>query len=178
MVQLPSGQLSSISNEFLVWEGRPSFRTLIPYGVLIVLLVIGVVPSALIGTLEVFVVALLVASIAAALALRLTAALGISLLDLIGVRYQLTNERVITSEDYVHRKIEEVDLVYFRATSVSQNALFRVLGVGNVYLYRENGAQPHVQFKAIRDPVTVKEMARHAIVDRRAQLGVSYRDAI
>lgn len=186
-IRFPRIRVMPLTSEHLIWEGRPSRKVLLPLVGLA-----SIVFLAIVG----FAVAIVAANSKVAIITAIILGLGFLgtrpfLLDpvlsgpthILTVRYQVTNQRVIVTRGLWNREVVEVDLAYFRATSVSQNWWHRKLGIGQVHLHRELHAESPSALSplillAVSDPLAIKELARSAIVNRRSELGIRYVDIL
>lgn len=175
-VRLPRAPTSPTTNEHILWEGSPSLRVFIPQSCLLGVTLVCIISSLHSWNLK-GLLAGIVLLLVTLILIKLTAAsIGVSVGQMFTVRYQITNQRVIITQGLWQREVSEIDLVYFRSTSVSQSGWTHLLGVGHVSLHREIDSKSGVRLLAIKQPLRVKELSRIAIIDRRAELGIGYLD--
>ena len=158
------------TGERLLWEGEPSRRVMIPIVVAASLSAVFLVVALAKSNLTALFLCLALLAITLLLPRLLLSAAGLSMAELFSVKYQLTNQRLIMTRGLWARRTTETDLIYFRATAMSQNGWLRLLGVGTVDFIREVGNP--VQLVAVKKPLEAKELARTAIFDRRKSAGV------
>ena len=173
---IPKLQVPLSSNEHLLWEGRPARIILVVTALLLGLPTLIILFALLIMNIKILVIASALLIIGFVIARPLFYKTGLTISELLTMRYQLTDQRLITSKGLLSRQVSELDLVYFRATSVNQNHIFRIFGVGNIHLSRDQYGGSTIEIIAISEPVQIKELARNAILNRRAALGMHYMD--
>ncbi len=94
----------------------------------------------------------------------------------IGIRYELTSQRLRIIRGLFGRDFEEVELVRVRDTSVSQHLGERALDVGDVTIVSNDPQQPTIVLSNIKDPVNVREIVRKATLTEKERRNLAYRE--
>src|SRR5215208_6879105 len=154
-------------NEQVIYEGRPSWRSILGF----------------------YIVGLIVVAIAAAIAFLasgggLAAAVGggvfvllliVGWLKRISTRYSITDRRLRIQRGIVSRNVEETRVDRVQNVTVSQGVLERILQVGTVdFDTASNRADDTFQFRGIADPGKITRLvdqAHEANEERHRQQG-------
>ena len=94
----------------------------------------------------------------------------------IGVRYELTTERVRLIRGLLGRSYHEIELVRVRDTSVTQHLGERALNVGDVTISSTDPSHPEFVLHNVKDPMDVREMIRKATMQEKQRRGLHYRE--
>lgn len=94
----------------------------------------------------------------------------------IGIRYELTSQRIRVIRGLLGRSIEEIELVRVRDTSVSQHVGERALNVGDVTVLSNDPSNPEYTLNNISDPMGVRELIRRATMAEKQRRGLHYRE--
>lgn len=94
----------------------------------------------------------------------------------IGIRYELTSQRLRVIRGLLGRSIEEIELVRVRDTSVSQHMGERALNVGDVTILSNDPSNPEYTLNNITNPSDVREMIRRATLAEKQRRGLHYRE--
>ena len=94
----------------------------------------------------------------------------------IGVRYELTTERVRLIRGLLGRSYHEIELVRVRDTSVTQHLGERALNVGDVTIASTDPSHPEFVLHNVKDPMEVREMIRKATMQEKQRRGLHYRE--
>lgn len=94
----------------------------------------------------------------------------------IGIRYELTNQRLRVIRGLFGREFEEIELVRVRDTSVSQHLGERALDVGDVTIVSNDPQQPQYVLHNIKNPVNVREIIRKATLSEKERRNLAYRE--
>ena len=94
----------------------------------------------------------------------------------IGVRYELTNQRVRLIRGLLGRNYHEIELVRVRDTSVTQHMGERALNVGDVTIMSTDPSHPEFTLHNVKNPMEVREMIRKATLEERQRRGLHYRE--
>lgn len=162
------------SEEQVLWEAYPSFRTTIP--VLIVILVAGAIAVGLL-------VAFQAPQWSWLTALGLTAALLAffalwAWIRLRGTRYRLTSQRIFVQHGLFSIQTDEVELEHYRDIALRQGFWNRIMGCGDVEVFTGDESTPVVKIADVCDPVASKELIRSAARERKRQLGILRREEL
>lgn len=93
-------------------------------------------------------------------------------------RYKLTNERLITTNGFISKRVEEVELFRVNDVSLKQGVMERVFGLGDVFLETTDASRPEPNLKDIKNPERVKDMVRQASRAERQRRRVLLRDEV
>lgn len=94
----------------------------------------------------------------------------------IGVRYELTTQRLRIIRGLLGRSVEEVELVRVRDTSVTQHVGERALNVGDIEVMSNDPSNPSFKLHNVKRANEVRELIRKAVMDERARRGFAYRE--
>jgi len=86
-----------------------------------------------------------------------------------GVRYRLTNYRLLRETGLLSRDINEIELLRVDDVSVHQNLLQRIFNVGTITVIAPSDPlYPTLKIDGIKNPIEVKELIRTHMRRRRA----------
>ena len=94
----------------------------------------------------------------------------------IGIRYELTSQRLRVIRGLLGRSVEEVELVRVRDTTVRQHVGERTLNVGDVTVVSNDPSNPEYTLNNITDPSEVRELIRRATMAEKQRRGLAYRE--
>ncbi|MBV7332030.1 PH domain-containing protein [Chloroflexi bacterium TSY] len=94
----------------------------------------------------------------------------------IGVRYELTSERLRIIRGLFGTNLEEIELVRIRDTKVKQHVGERMLNVGDITIHSNDPSTPEFVLDNVQDPIEVREMIRAATMDEKERRGLHYRE--
>ena len=94
----------------------------------------------------------------------------------IGVRYELTTQRVRLIRGLLGRSYHEIELVRVRDTSVTQHLGERALNVGDITITSTDPSHPEFTLHNVKDPMEVREMIRKATMREKQRRGLHYRE--
>ena len=94
----------------------------------------------------------------------------------IGVRYELTSQRVRLIRGLLGRSYHEIELVRVRDTSVNQHLGERALNVGDVSITSNDPSHPEFTLHNVKDPMEVREMIRQATMKEKQRRGLHFRE--
>ncbi len=94
----------------------------------------------------------------------------------IGIRYELTSQRLRVIRGLLGRSIEEVELVRVRDTSVRQHMGERALNVGDITILSNDPSNPEYTLNNVSNPGDVREMIRRATLAEKQRRGLHYRE--
>ncbi len=94
----------------------------------------------------------------------------------IGVRYELTTQRVRLIRGLLGRSYHEIELVRVRDTSVNQHLGERALNVGDVTITSNDPSHPEFTLNNVKDPMEVREMIRQATMKEKQRRGLHFRE--
>ncbi len=94
----------------------------------------------------------------------------------IGIRYELTSQRIRVIRGLLGRSIEEIELVRVRDTTVHQHVGERALNVGDVTIVSNDPSNPEYTLNNITNPADVRELIRRATMTEKQRRGLAYRE--
>ena len=94
----------------------------------------------------------------------------------IGVRYELTTERLRVSRGLLGTSIEEIELVRVRDTKVKQHMGERAVNVGDITVVSTDPSTPELTLHNVKDPMDVRELIRKAVIAEKDRRGLNYRE--
>ena len=94
----------------------------------------------------------------------------------IGLRYELTTERLRIIRGLLSHNLEEIELVRVRDTKVKQHMGERALNVGDITIYSTDPTTPEFVLNNVPDPIEVRELIRKATLDEKRRRGLAYRE--
>ena len=94
----------------------------------------------------------------------------------IGVRYELTTQRIRLIRGLLGRSYNEIELVRVRDTSVNQHLGERALNVGDVSITSNDPSHPEFTLHNVKDPMEVREMIRQATMKEKQRRGLHFRE--
>lgn len=93
-------------------------------------------------------------------------------------RYKLTNERLIVTNGFISKHIEEIELYRVNDVSMKMSVMERIFGLGDVRLETTDASTPDPQIKDVQNPERVKDLVRQASRAERQRRRVLLRDEV
>jgi hypothetical protein len=90
--------------------------------------------------------------------------------------YVITTERVRIFEGLIGKSREDIELIRIQDMDQSQTISERMLNLGDVHLRSHDPSHPAVVLRNIKDPQTVHEILRRAVLDAREKYRLYYRE--
>ena len=90
----------------------------------------------------------------------------------LGLRYELTSQRLRIFHGLFGRTLNEVDLVTVREAKMTQNIGERVVNIGDIILVTSSVDNPEVRLENIRNPMDVRELIRKAYLAEQKRRGM------
>ena len=94
----------------------------------------------------------------------------------IGVRYELTSQRLRIIRGLLGRTYQEIELVRVRDTAVSQRMGERALNIGDITIYSNDPSDPEIVLHNVKNPMEVREMIRKATLAEKERRNLTYRE--
>ena len=94
----------------------------------------------------------------------------------IGLRFELTTERLRIFRGLLGHSLEEIELVRVRDTKVKQHLGERTLNVGDITIYSNDPTTPETILNNVKNPLEVREMIRKATIEEKERRGLHYRE--
>ena len=94
----------------------------------------------------------------------------------IGIRYELTTQRLRLIRGLLGRSYHEIELVRVRDTSVNQHLGERALNVGDVAIVSNDPSHPEVTLHNVKNPMELREMIRKATIREKERRGLHFRE--
>jgi len=96
----------------------------------------------------------------------------------IGVRYELTSQRLRIYRGILGNRIEEIELIRVKDSNVNQHLGERMLNIGDVAIVSADPSTPRLVLQNIHDPVAVRELFRKTVLEEKQRRGLYYREDI
>ena len=90
----------------------------------------------------------------------------------LGLRYELTSQRLRIFRGLFGRALNEIDLVTVREAKMTQNIGERVVNIGDIILITSSADNPEVRLEDIRNPMQVRELIRKAYMAEQKRRGM------
>lgn len=94
----------------------------------------------------------------------------------LGVRYELTNQRLRIYEGVFNRSLHEIDLIHVREAKFSQHLGERMANIGDVTLVTTAAEHSEVRLENVKDPMQVRELIRQAYMAEQKRRGLTFRE--
>ncbi|MBA3534042.1 MAG: PH domain-containing protein [Ardenticatenales bacterium] len=94
----------------------------------------------------------------------------------LGVKYQITTERVRIVEGILGKEREDIELVRIQHIDQSQTLAERLLNIGDIYIRSHDPTHPTSLLRDVRDVQEVHEILRRAVLDARKRNNLTYRE--
>lgn len=94
----------------------------------------------------------------------------------IGVKYQITTQRVRIVEGVLGKSREDIELVRVQDIDQTQSMGERLVGVGDIHIRSHDPSSPEVVLNNLSNVQEVHEILRAAVLAARKRYGVSYRE--
>lgn len=91
-------------------------------------------------------------------------------------RYVITNQRVRIIEGMLGKSREDIELVRIQDVDQKQSLTERLLNLGDIIIHSHDPSHPKVLLNNVKDPETVHEILRRAVIDAREKYRLSYRE--
>jgi hypothetical protein len=96
----------------------------------------------------------------------------------IGLRYELTSQRLRIYRGVLGNSIEEIELIRVKDSWVKQHMGERMLNIGDITVVSADPNTPEVVLQNVHDPVQVREILRKTVLDEKSRRGLYYREDI
>ncbi|MCB8917892.1 MAG: PH domain-containing protein [Ardenticatenaceae bacterium] len=94
----------------------------------------------------------------------------------IGTQYIITSERVRVIEGVLGKDREDIELIRIQDIDQKQTLRERMFNLGDITIRSHDDSKPKIKFNNVRDPETVHEILRRAVLSARKQYGLAYRE--
>lgn len=91
-------------------------------------------------------------------------------------RYVITNERVRLIEGLLGKEREDIELVRIQDIDQKQSMGDRLLNLGDITLHSHDPSHPTAVLRNVKEPETVHEILRRAVLAAREKHGLRYRE--
>lgn len=92
------------------------------------------------------------------------------------LKYIITDERIRIIEGMIGKKRHDIELVRIQSIDQSQNVSERMMMVGDIIIRSHDPKHQLVVLNNVRDPETVHEILRRAVLKARDKYKLSYRE--
>lgn len=96
----------------------------------------------------------------------------------LGLRYELTSQRLRIFRGMFGRSLHEVDLITVREAKMTQQFGERMVNIGDIILVTSSPENPEVRIENIRNPLEVREVIRKAYMAEQKRRGLRYQDQV
>ena len=94
----------------------------------------------------------------------------------LGLRYELTSQRLRIFRGMFGRSLHEIDLVSVREAKMTQHFGERVVNIGDVILVTTSPEHPEERLENVRNPMEVRELIRKAYLAEQKRRGLRLQD--
>jgi hypothetical protein len=94
----------------------------------------------------------------------------------LGLRYELTSQRLRIFQGMLGRTLHEVDLVTVREAKLTQHIGERLVNIGDIILITTSAEHPEVRIENVKNPMDVREMIRKAYMAEQKRRGLKFQD--
>jgi len=94
----------------------------------------------------------------------------------VSTNYLITNERIRVIHGLIGKDREDVELIRIQDIDLKQTLSDRLLNVGDITILSHDSSHPELILENVRDPDTVHELLRRAVLNARKVHGLSYRE--
>lgn len=94
----------------------------------------------------------------------------------ISLHYIVTDERIRITEGFLGKSRENVELIRVQDLDYSQTFSERLLNLGDITVRSHDSSHPQVMLKNIKDPESVYEILRKAVLRARKKHSFTYRE--
>jgi len=94
----------------------------------------------------------------------------------INLHYTITDERIRITEGFLGKARENIELIRVQDVDYSQTFSERLLNLGDINIRSHDSSNPLVILKNIKDPNSVYEILRRAILHARKKHNFTYRE--
>jgi hypothetical protein len=92
------------------------------------------------------------------------------------LHYRITDERIRITEGLLGKAREIVELIRVQDVDYSQTFSERLLNLGDIDIHSHDSSHPKIQLKNIKNPESVYEILRRAILKARKRHNFTYRE--
>ena len=94
----------------------------------------------------------------------------------LGLRYELTSQRLRIFEGMLGRSLREIDLITVREAKMTQQLAERMVNIGDIILVTTSADRPEVRIEDVKNPMEVRELIRKAYLAEQKRRGLKYQD--
>jgi len=94
----------------------------------------------------------------------------------LGLRYELTSQRLRIFKGMFGRSLHEIDLVTVREARLEQSAGERVVNIGDIILITSSKEHAEVRIENVRNPMEARELIRKAYMAEQKRRGLKFQD--
>lgn len=94
----------------------------------------------------------------------------------LGLRYELTSQRIRIFRGMFGRSLHEVDLITVREARLEQQLGERMVNIGDIILITSSTEHPEVRLENVRNPMEVRELVRKAYMAEQKRRGLKYQE--
>lgn len=94
----------------------------------------------------------------------------------ITLHYMITDERIRITEGFLGKARENVELVRIQDLDYTQTFGERILNLGDIHIRSHDPSNPEIELKNVKDPESVYEILRRAVLNARKKHNFTYRE--
>lgn len=94
----------------------------------------------------------------------------------ISLHYTITDERIRVTEGVLGKARENIELIRIQDVDYSQTFGERLFNLGDINIHSHDSSHPLIQLKNVKDPESVYEILRQAILRARKRHNLIYRE--
>lgn len=94
----------------------------------------------------------------------------------LGLRYELTSQRLRIFRGMFGRSLHEVDLITVREARLEQQLTERMVNIGDIILITGSTEHPEVRIENVRNPMEARELIRKAYMAEQKRRGLKFQD--
>ena len=94
----------------------------------------------------------------------------------LGLRYELTSQRLRIFQGIFGRSLHEIDLVTVREARLEQQLGERMVNIGDIILLTSSKEHPEVRLENVRNPAEARELIRKAYMAEQKRRGLKFQD--
>jgi hypothetical protein len=94
----------------------------------------------------------------------------------LGVKYQITSERIRVVKGIMGKDREDIELVRVQDVDQTQSSTERLLNLGDIHISSHDPSSPQLALNNIAEPQEVHEILRRAVLEARERHRLIYRE--
>lgn len=90
--------------------------------------------------------------------------------------YVITDERVRIIEGMLAKDRQDVELIRIQDLDQTQTVSERLLNIGDIHIHSRDRSNPEIVLRNVKDPISVHEILRRAVLEARKRHKLTYRE--